>query len=130
MPYFKVKCHKSRSNLKLQGTTNDRYTVKDFDLLLCNSSNAIFKGKSLDRGLHLIADKEVILWLKEFYKTETDENLIRASYDDWRLCLPASIADSSGVIPRTPTVLMEKDPCWFKSNELGTKLRTLINGEK
>ena len=127
-PFFTVKCHKSRSNLKLQSTTNDRYLVGEFDLLLCNVSNAIFAGKSLDLGLHLIRDKAGIAWLREHYGVSTDEELIRAAYDDWRLCLPVSIADEDGVIPRQPVVYMNDDPNWFGSDRLAPNLRSLLNG--
>lgn len=43
---------------------------------------------------------------------EMNEELVRRSYDDWRLCFPKSIAED-GIIPRTPTILMESDPSWF-----------------
>ena len=59
-PHFTVKCHKSRSHLTRQTTTNDRYVVGEFDLLLCNVSNAIFAGRRLDPGLHLIEDQEAL----------------------------------------------------------------------
>ena len=127
-PYFTVKCHKSRSHLQRQYTTNDKYLVGEFDLLLCNVSNALFKGRSLQRGLPLIEDEVAVTWLKNFYGVTADEDLVRAAYDDWRLCLPMSIADEEGVIPRTPVVLMENDPNWFKVDELATNLRSLING--
>ncbi len=127
-PHFRVKCHKSRSNLKRQSTTNDRYLVGEFDLLLCNVSNALFRGKSLQPGLPLITEPDVVKWLKEFYGVDTDDALVRKSYDDWRLCLPNSIADDDGVIPRTPVVLMEGDPNWFKVDELSLKLTSLIVG--
>ena len=126
-PHFKVKCHKSRSNLTRQSTTNDRYLVGEFDILLCNVSNALFRGRSLERGLPLIDDTDSVEWLKQFYGVETDEALIRKAYDDWRLCLPASIADD-GVIPRTPVVLMEDDPNWFNIDKLEPELTTLIVG--
>ncbi|MEI3419691.1 MAG: hypothetical protein V8R91_00740 [Butyricimonas faecihominis] len=44
VPHFKVKCHRSRSNISLSTTTNDRYLVGDFDLLACNTSNALYEG--------------------------------------------------------------------------------------
>ena len=128
VPHFSVKCHKSRSNLTRQSTTNDRYLVGEFDLLLCNVSNAIFKGKSMTSGLPLIESQEAIAWLKQFYDVETDAELARSAYDDWRLCLPVSIADNQGVIPRTPVVLMELDSDWFNADSLATNLRSLING--
>ncbi len=126
-PCFQVKCHKSRSHLKRQKTTNDRYLVGEFDLLLCNVSNALFKGKAMTPGLPLLDDSEAIDWAKNFYKVSTDEELVRNAYLDWRICLPASIADENGVIPRTPLVLMENDPNWFGPDQLEEKLLTLIN---
>ena len=127
-PYFQVKCHKSRSSLKLQSTTNDRYLVGEFDLLLCNVSNAQFRGKALEPGLPLIDRPSELEWLMNFYQAESPGELIRRAYDDWRLCLPFSIADSDGAIPRTPRVLMEDDPNWFTRDKLAPNLRSLING--
>ena len=125
-PHFQVKCHRSRSNLTRQSTTNDRYLVGDFDLLLCNPSNAIFRTRSLDRGLPLITDEDSIQWLKDFYSVDSHDELRRASYEDWRACLPVSIADNEGVIPRNPRISMEDDPNWFPLDRLSTNLRTLI----
>ncbi len=127
-PYFTVKCHKSRSNLGLQNTTNDRYLVGEFDLLLCNVSNSLFRGRALQAGLPLIDNPAAIEWLINYYGVETEAELMRKAYDDWRLCLPVTIADDNGVIPRTPAVLMEGDPNWFSADELALNLRTLING--
>ena len=125
-PHFSVKCHKSRSNFTK--AHNDRYEVGDFDVLLCNVSNAIFRGKSLDRGLPLIDNQEAIGWLKQYYNVDTDAALRRRSYDDWRICLPVTIALEDGTIPRTPRVLMENDPNWFGLDQLAANLRSLITG--
>lgn len=125
VPHFSVKCHKSRSNFSK--AHNDRYEVGDFDVLLCNVSNSIFRGKSLDRGLPLIEDTKAIEWLKGFYGVDSDSALRRATYDDWRACLPVTIAEENGIIPRTPRVLMENDPHWFKLENLATNLRSLIS---
>ncbi len=125
-PHFTVKCHKSRSHLKRQHSSNDRYLVGEFDLLLCNVSNALFKGKSMEAGLPLIEDEQAIQWLKAFYGVGGDDELRRRAYDDWRLCLPRSIADEDGVIPRTPVVFLENDPHWFRADELTGNLRSLI----
>ena len=127
-PHFTVKCHKSRSSLKLQGTTNDRYLVGEFDLLLCNVSNALFRTRALERRLPLIDNPDSLDWLKTFYGADTDDELVRAAYDDWRLCLPVTIADEDGVIPRQPVAVMENDPNWFGPDQLAPNLRTLING--
>ncbi len=127
-PHFTVKCHKSRSNLGLQSTTNDRYLVGEFDLLLCNVSNSLFRGRALQAGLPLVDNPAAIEWLMNFYGVDSESELTRKAYDDWRLCLPVTIADDNGVIPRTPTVQMENDPNWFNADALAANLRTLING--
>ncbi|MXY46300.1 MAG: hypothetical protein F4Y44_04805 [Chloroflexi bacterium] len=128
VPHFQVKCHRSRSNLARQSTTNDRYLVDDFDLLLCNPSNAIFRNRSLDRGLPLITQEDSLQWLRDFYGVQTDDELRRATYDDWRACLPISIADENGVIPRTPRIQMENDSSWFHLDQLPANLRMLVIG--
>lgn len=124
--HFKVKCHKSRSHLTK--ITNDRYLVGEFDVLLCNVSNSIFRGKALERGLPLIDDDNAIKWLKSHYQVKTDDELRRCAYDDWRICLPVTIANDDGVIPRTPSVQMIDDPDWFSLEQLPPYLKTLING--
>lgn len=126
VPHFKVKSHKSRSHLTRK--RNDRYLASDFDVLFCNVSNSIFRGRSLDRGLPFIEDVNAVLWLKKYYNVQTDAELRRKTYDDWRVCLPNDIAQADGTIPRCPPVLMSGDAVWFGLNELATKLRTLING--
>ena len=130
VPHFQVKCHRSRSNLTRQSTTNDRYLVDDFDLLLCNPSNAIFRNRALDRGLPLITDEDSLRWLRDFYGVQNDDALRQATYDDWRACLPISIADENGVIPRNPRVQVESDPNWFRLGQLPSNLRMLVMGEE
>ena len=125
--HFKVKCHKSRSHMTK--ATNDRYLVGEFDVLLCNVSNSIFRSKTLDRGLPLIDNDEAIEWLKSHYGANTDDELRRCAYDDWRVCLPATIADENGIIPRTPSVQIINDPNWFGLHQLAPALRSLIDGE-
>lgn len=127
VPHFQVKCHKSRSHTGKK--TNDRYLVGEFDVLLSNVSNAIFRGKTLDRGLPLIDAPGAVEWLKDHYGISTDDELRRCAYDDWRVCLPVTIADENGVIPRTPRVLITGDPNWFGLDQLAANLRTLINGK-
>ncbi len=122
VPHFKVKCHKSRSNISKSKTTNDRYMADEFDLIICNISNALFKGKSMRPELELIETREAVSWLKDFYGVETDNELIRKAYDDWMFCFPATIALADGSVPRTPTVKVEKDENWFRISELENKL--------
>lgn len=121
-PHYKVKCHKSRSNISKSETTNDRYMADEFDLIICNISNALFKGKSMRPELELIETREAVSWLKDFYEVETDKELIRKAYDDWMFCFPVTIALADGSIPRTPTVKVEKDENWFRISELENKL--------
>jgi hypothetical protein len=117
-PHFKVKLHKSRSNIKLANTTNDRYLLGDFDIVLCNLSNAIFAGNTLEDTLVLIDDREAIEYLMDFFKVKTKEELIQKSYDTWYCCFPRTIALDDGSIPRSPPVLLENDPNWFKASNL------------
>lgn len=80
----------------------------------------------MDVGLPLLEDEDALDWLKDFYSVRSDEELVRSAYDDWRICLPFSIADENGVIPRTPSVMIENDPNWFRPDDLVSNLRTLI----
>lgn len=130
LPRFQIKCHKSRSNLKRQDSGNDRYTVDDFDLLICNPSNAIVMGKAQQPGLPLIEDEEAIQWLKSHCGVTSIEKVFEQTYDDWRFCFPESIADEDGLIPRTPTVLMDDDPNWLRGDALTASLILRISSIK
>ena len=127
-PHFKVKCHKSRSNISRSKTTNDRYLANEFDVLVCNVSNALFRGKSLRPELELIEKEDAISWLKLFYDVETEGDLIRKAYDDWMFCFPESIAMADGSIPRTPSVKIQDDENWFRMSELEARLLEKIEG--
>ena len=122
VPHFKVKCHRSRSNISLSGTTNDRYLLNDFDLIVCNVSNAIFQGKTIGDSLEVLHNSEAIEHLKEHYGVTNKRDLIRSSYDDWRGCFPRSIAQEDGSIPRTPYVKMVDDENWFSLKDLEPKM--------
>lgn len=54
VPHFKVKCHRSRSNMELADTSNDRYHIDSFDVILTNTSNAIFEGRTTGEDLEVI----------------------------------------------------------------------------
>lgn len=125
VPHFRVKCHKSRSNFTKE--YNDRYLATEFDLLLSNVSNAIFRSKALVRGLPLIDNPEAVAWLKDRYGATTDQELRRAAYDDWRACLPTDLAGEDGTIPRTPVIRMGNDPNWFRLDKLGQRLMSVID---
>ena len=121
-PHYKVKCHRSRSNISKRKTTNDRYLVGDFDLIICNVSNAIFQGGTLSDNLELLHNKEAVLYLKKYYGVSTEREIIRCSYDDWRCCFPRAIAQDDNSIPRTPFVKLVNDDNWFSFKELEPKL--------
>ena len=121
-PHFEVKCHRSHSNIKLSNTTNDRYLVEDFDLIVCNVSNAIFQGKTLGDRLEVLRDSKAVEYLKEHYIVTSQKKLIRKSYEDWRGCFPRTIAQEDNSIPRAPSVKMVDDQNWFPLRNLEPKL--------
>lgn len=121
-PHFRVKCHKSRSHLKKSETTNDRYLLGEFDLIVCNVSNAIFQGGTLGDDLEVLHDVTAVDYLKTHYGVKSNEELIRCAYDDWRCCFPRTIIQSDGSVPRTPVVKLSDDESWFSLNDLEPKL--------
>jgi hypothetical protein len=111
VPHFLVKSHRSRSNIKLAGTSNDRYSVDSFDILVTNTSNAIFEGNTVGENLEVVHDEKLKCLLYEFYSASNDEELKTACENDWRFCIPKDIA-VDGFIPRTPYVTLENDVNW------------------
>ena len=111
MPHFRVKCHRSRSNIKLAGSSNDRYSDDSFDVLITNTSNAIFEGNTVGEHLEVVRDENLKNWLYKFYSVFTDENLIAACANDWRYCIPKDIS-VNGFIPRTPYIELKNDSNW------------------
>jgi len=123
-PYFKVKCHKSRSNILKSDTTNDRYVLGDFDLLVANPLNAIYEGATYTRELQFIDDKLINI-LYEHYKVNNKHDLEEACNNDWRFAFPEDIVeDCKGTlaIPRTPYVLLDNDKKWFGIDQLPKRL--------
>lgn len=127
VPHFSVKCHRSRSNISKHKTTNDRYLISDFDLLLCNVSNAIFKSKTFGDTLEPVSDNNSLKALQEHYRVSDAESLVRASYEDWRVCFPADISEDGKTVPRTPKVHLMNDPNWFSLNELERRITEYFN---
>jgi len=111
VPHFLVKSHRSRSNIKLAGSSNDRYSVDSFDVLITNTSNAVFQGNTVGEHLEVIHDENVKNLLYDFYDVDSDEDLITACENDWRYCIPKDIAVDS-FIPRTPYVKLDNDENW------------------
>jgi hypothetical protein len=124
-PHFCVKCHRSRSNIKLAARSNDRYKADCFDIIVCNVSNALFQGNTLGATLELLDDKAVIKIAKAYYGTKDDKDLIKAAFADWRYAFAEQIA-VDGYIPRTPLVKLRNDPHWKNFGTLATDLLELV----
>ena len=126
VPHFKVKCHRSRSNKGKK--TNDKYLVGEFDLLLSNTSNAIYKEKT-DDYLEIIGNTKAIEVLYDYYKVSDPQSLVVACNNDWRFAIPSDIAEGN-VIPRTPYVCLKDDENWFSVGELNERLKPIIESKK
>ena len=129
VPHFNVKCHRSRSNIKLAGTSNDRYSVDSFDVLVTNTSNAIFESNTVGEKLEVIYNEELKKLLFEFYNVSTDDDLIQACENDWRFAIPKDIA-VEGFIPRTPYVKLENDENWRPISQLERKLLQVVKDKR
>jgi hypothetical protein len=128
-PHFLVKCHRSRSNIKLAGTSNDRYSVNSFDVLITNTSNAIFEGNTVGEYLEVVHDAELKQLLFEFYSVSSDADLISACEKDWRYCIPKDIAVDS-FIPRTPYVKLENDDNWKPLSSIEERLLEVVEEKR
>ena len=126
---FNVKCHRSRSNIKLAETSNDRYSVNSFDVLLTNSSNAVFQGNTVGEGLEIIHDKPTKEMLYKIYNVKNDNELRKATENDWRFVIPKDIA-IDGFIPRTPFVSFENDPFWKPISDIEEKLLSVVESKR
>jgi hypothetical protein len=127
--HFKVKSHRSRSNIKLAGTSNDRYSVDSFDILITNTSNAIFEGNTVGEHLEIINDNELKQMLYEFYEVDNDIELIAKCESDWRFCIPKDIA-VDGFIPRTPYVRLNGDENWKPIASIEERLLKVVEEKR
>jgi len=125
VPHCRIKCHRSRSNIKLAGTSNDRYSIDCFDIIISNFYNAIIQGSTISERLELLSDNKVIGILKKYYGVDNDEELVKSAHEDWRFAFPRDIAEQ-GFIPRTPYVKLENDPNWHPLKLLEEKLVILV----
>lgn len=126
VPHFNVKSHRSRSNIKLAGSSNDRYSVDSFDVLITNTSNAIFEGNTVGEHLEVVHDRETKQMLYEFYEVNNDIDLIVKCENDWRYCIPSDIGED-GFIPRTPYVKLLNDPNWKPISQLEDRLLEVVD---
>ncbi len=115
-PHFKVKCHRSRSNVKLAGTTNDRYHVSSFDIVITNNLNAIYVGNTISEFFELPEGEELDILYKH-YNVDNSQDLQDAAANDYRFALAKHIAEDD-YIPRTPYVLLEGDQNWKPLSKL------------
>lgn len=129
LPHFNVKCHRSRSNIKLAGSSNDRYSVDSFDVLITNTSNAIFEGNTVGEHLEVIHNEKLKKLLYEFYLVLSDKELIYACANDWRYCIPKDIA-VDGFIPRTPYVKLENDDIWKPLTTIEDRLLEVVEEKR
>jgi hypothetical protein len=129
VPHFMVKCHRSRSNMKLAKTSNDRYSVNAFDIILTNTVNSIFQKGTISAHLEVLHKEEFKNFLYLFYHVENDLDLIAKCESDWRFCVPKDIAES-GFIPRTPYVKLENDLNWRPLSEIEERLLQVVEEKR
>lgn len=127
VPHFNVKCHRSRSNIRLVGTTNDRYAVDAFDIILTTPLNALFKGRTIGENLEIIEDEDCIDILQRHYNVApgNTQDLLNAVSQDWRLVVTSKIAEE-GFIPRTPAVLLDGDPNWISIDQAEPQILEIV----
>jgi hypothetical protein len=125
VPHFNVKCHRSRSNVRLAETTNDKYPVDSFDILITNPSNALYAGNTIGPDFELIRDPDLHDILYQHYHVSSGQELVESALKDWRFVFSIDIA-VGGFIPRTPAVLLVDDPHWLPLVELEGRLLELV----
>ncbi|MBR6918641.1 MAG: hypothetical protein IKN38_10715 [Clostridia bacterium] len=92
-PHCTIKCHKSRSDLSKADTTNDRYLLGDFDVVISNLSNAVIAGSTYSEHFELIGDEAAKQKLAEYYGTEVSfQPIFDSAYNDWRFAMSKDIA--------------------------------------
>ena len=98
-PHCTIKCHKSRSTIKLASTTNDRYSADMFDVVATNLSNAIIASATYSSSFELIPKPAEIKILCSHYGVPGClEDLFDATYHDWRFARTSDLAEG-GYIP-------------------------------
>jgi hypothetical protein len=128
-PHFTVKCHRSRSNIKLAGTSNDRYSVDSFDVLITNPLNSLFEGNTIGEDLQIYDDDELKKMLYKHYEVTNDVELVAKCETDWRFCFPSDIAEA-GFIPRLPRVKLSNDPHWRPLSEIEARLLHAVDEKR
>lgn len=131
-PHFKVKCHRSRSNMQKDVALNDRYVVGEFDLLVCNTLNAIYLGNTIEK-LEITDNEKALSALYSYYQISDKNELISVCAVDFRFCIPSDIAEEIAgeqAIPRTPYVLLDGDAHWTTLDKLEDRLLRIVESKK
>jgi len=127
-PHFKVKCHRSRSNVKLAKTSNDRYHISSFDIVITNPLNCLYIGNTIGEDFEFPPENELAI-LYEHYKVSSITELEKASFEDWRFARPCDIAQNE-FIPRTPFVKFKNDPNWMPLKKMPNILLEIVKEKR
>lgn len=127
-PHFKVKCHRSRSNMKLANTSNDRYHISSFDIVVTTSLNALYIGNTIGEDFEFPPEEDLSV-LFRLYGVNNTSDLEKSAAKDWRFALSKDIAEDE-FIPRTPFVRLRDDPDWKPLAELPTKLLQIVEAKR
>jgi hypothetical protein len=128
-PHFKIKSHRSRSNIKLAGSSNDKYDTSVFDVILTTPINSIYKGNTITGDLILTEGNKKREILKKFYNASTNREILTACQKDWRFAIPEDIA-IDGYVPRTPYVKLADDENWGPVEEIENRLLELVRKKR
>ena len=123
--HFRIKCHRSRSNIRLARTTNDRYSEDCFDLVISNVSNAIIQGNTIGAQLELLHNEELLDIVKEYYEVGNNEQVLESAYNDWRFAISREISED-GYIPRNPVVRLRDDQNWHTLDSMQSVILNYI----
>jgi hypothetical protein len=128
-PHFNVKCHRSRSNISLVSTSNDRYHYTSFDVVVTNPLNSLYVGNTIGEEFEIVSDDELTI-LYGYYGVDNTTVLQNVAFQDWRFAVSKDIADENGYVPRTPLVMLVDDPHWRPLNEMPEALLRLIHEKR
>lgn len=128
-PHFIVKCHRSRSSLKLAKQSNDRYSDEVFDLIITNPTNSIIQGNTIGESFEIIRKPDIKEFLFKYYNAQDLRTLLNITENDWRVCYAKSIS-VNGYLPRTPYVKLQADENWKKIDELENLLMKVVEEKR
>jgi hypothetical protein len=124
VPFFKVKCHRSRS--MLNSILNDRYLASDFDILVTSPSNSLVLG---GEEFMLVSEERVLEVLRNYYRETEPLQIFKKSCKDIRFTRPQWIQeDFKGykIVPRNPYVKLENDEHWKDISQIEETLEEIV----